>query len=113
MGVEIGDGSYGGAANVGFNPTFGGTDLSVEVFVFDFDENIYEKFIRVYFIERLRDEKRFSGPEELTAQIHKDVAKARQILSQSGRWLRLNRKNAGIALRIISFSSRFLVVISE
>ena len=87
VGVEIGNGSYGGAANVGFNPTFGGTDLSVEVFVFDFDENIYEKFIRVYFIERLRDEKRFSGPEELTVQIHKDVEKARQILGQNGRWL--------------------------
>jgi riboflavin kinase/FMN adenylyltransferase len=90
VGVEIGDGSYGGAANVGYNPTFGGTDLSVEVFVFDFDENIYEKFIRVYFVERLRDEKRFSGPEELTTQIRKDVAKARQILSQSGRRLPLN-----------------------
>jgi riboflavin kinase/FMN adenylyltransferase len=60
--VKIGDGTYGGAANVGYNPTFGGNELSVEVFVFDFDENIYEKFIRVYFVDRLRDEKRFSGP---------------------------------------------------
>jgi riboflavin kinase/FMN adenylyltransferase len=85
--VKIGDGTYGGAANVGYNPTFGGNELSVEVFVFDFDENIYEKFIRVYFIERLRDEKRFSGPEELTVQIRKDVEKARRILSQSGRSL--------------------------
>jgi len=85
--VKIGDGTYGGAANVGYNPTFGGNDLSVEVFVFDFDENIYEKFIRVYFVERLRDEKRFSGPEELTVQIRKDVEKARRILSQNGRSL--------------------------
>jgi len=87
--VEIGDETYGGAANVGYNPTFGGTDLSVEVFVFDFDENIYEKFIRVHFIERLRDEKRFSGPEELTVQIRKDVEKARAILSKCGRSLPL------------------------
>ena len=54
-----------------------GTELSIEVFLFDFDENIYEKFIRVYFLERLRDEKRFSGPEELAAQIRKDVEKAK------------------------------------
>jgi len=81
--VEVGQGTYGGAANVGFNPTFGGTELSVEVFLFDFDENIYEKLIRVHFIERLRDEKRFSGPDELALQIHKDVERARKILSES------------------------------
>jgi riboflavin kinase / FMN adenylyltransferase len=85
--VKIGDGTYGGAANVGYNPTFGGNDLSIEVFVFDFDENIYEKLIRVYFVERLRDEKRFSGPEELTLQIRKDVEQARRILIQTGRSL--------------------------
>ena len=85
--VEIDQRTYGGAANVGYNPTFGGTDLSVEVFVFDFDENIYEKSIRVHFIERLRDEKRFSGPEELTVQIRKDVEKAREILSKGWRSL--------------------------
>jgi riboflavin kinase / FMN adenylyltransferase len=89
--VEIDDRMYGGAANVGYNPTFGGNDLSVEVFVFDFDENIYEKFIRVYFVERLRDEKRFSGPEELTMQIRKDVEKAKQILSKGGRSLPLKQ----------------------
>jgi riboflavin kinase / FMN adenylyltransferase len=81
--VETGDGTYGGAANVGFNPTFGGTELSVEVFLFDFDEDIYEKLIRVHFIERLRDEKRFSGPDELALQIRKDVERARKILSES------------------------------
>jgi riboflavin kinase / FMN adenylyltransferase len=83
--VAIGEGFYGGAANVGYNPTFGGNELSVEVFVFDFDENIYEKFIRVSFVDRLRDEKRFSGPEELTVQIRKDVEQARQILRTSQR----------------------------
>jgi riboflavin kinase / FMN adenylyltransferase len=81
--VGIGEGTYGGAANVGFNPTFGGTELSVEVFLFDFDENIYEKLIRVHFIERLRDEKRFSGPDELALQIRKDVERAKKILSEN------------------------------
>jgi riboflavin kinase / FMN adenylyltransferase len=78
--VEVDEGTYGGAANVGYNPTFGGTELSVEVFLFDFDRNIYEKTIRVYFIDRLRDEKRFSGPDELAAQIRHDVEVAKDIL---------------------------------
>jgi len=81
--VEVDKGVYGGAANVGYNPTFGGTELSIEVFLFDFDQNIYEKSIRVFFLERLRDEKRFSGPDELASQIRKDVEKAKQILSLS------------------------------
>jgi riboflavin kinase / FMN adenylyltransferase len=81
--VEVGERTYGGAANIGFNPTFGGTELSVEVFLFDFDDNLYEKIIRVHFIERLRDEKRFSGPDELALQIRKDVERARIILSGS------------------------------
>lgn len=81
--VKVGDAAYGGAANVGYNPTFGGTELSIEVFLFDFHENIYDRFIRVSFLERLRDEKRFSGPDELAAQIRKDVEKAKEIASRS------------------------------
>jgi riboflavin kinase / FMN adenylyltransferase len=79
--IDVGESTYGGAANVGFNPTFGGTELGVEVFLFDFDDNLYEKLIRVHFIDRLRDEKRFSGPDELALQIRKDVERAKKILS--------------------------------
>jgi riboflavin kinase / FMN adenylyltransferase len=79
--VQVGEGTYGGAANIGFNPTFGGNQLSLEVFLFDFDDNLYEKRIRVHFIERLRDEKRFSGSDELALQIGKDVEMAKRILS--------------------------------
>ena len=52
-----------------------------------FNENIYNKSIRVRFIERLRDEKRFSGPEELANQIRKDVEQAKEILRQGLRSL--------------------------
>jgi riboflavin kinase/FMN adenylyltransferase len=83
--VEVGERTYGGAANVGYNPTFGGTELSVEVFLFDFDQNIYEESIRVHFVERLRDEKRFSGADELAVQIRKDVEKAKEILREWSR----------------------------
>jgi riboflavin kinase / FMN adenylyltransferase len=79
--VEIDGRLYGGAANLGYNPTFGDTTISLEVHIFDFNETIYDKTITVRFIDRLRDEKKFSGPEELTQQIRLDVARAKEVLS--------------------------------
>jgi len=79
--AEIEGKTYGGAANLGYNPTFGDVDLSLEVHLFDFNQDVYGKPISVRFIDRLRDEKRFSGPDELIEQIRKDVSKAREILS--------------------------------
>jgi riboflavin kinase / FMN adenylyltransferase len=80
--VQVEGKTYGGAANLGYNPTFGDTALTLEVHIFDFNQNIYGKPISVRFIDRLREEKRFSGPEELSEQIQKDVAKAREILAE-------------------------------
>ena len=73
---------YGGAANVGYNPTCGDVDLCLEVHLLDFNEDIYGVPITVRFIDRLREEKRFSGIEELSTQIRKDVEKARKILGR-------------------------------
>lgn len=80
--VKVGEKRYGGAANLGYNPTFGDTDLSLEVHIFDFNEDLYGKPITVSFVDRLREEKRFSGPKELALQIQKDVKKAREILAE-------------------------------
>lgn len=79
--AEVNGSSYGGAANLGYNPTFGDDELSLEVHILDFDKDIYGSPISVRFIDRLRDEVRFSGVEELVRQIRKDVEKARQILA--------------------------------
>lgn len=79
--AEVDGKTYGGAANLGYNPTFGDTDLSLEAHLFDFDQDIYGKPITVRFIDRLRDELRFSGPDELAAQIRKDVDTAKKILA--------------------------------
>ena len=79
--AEVDGKTYGGAANLGYNPTFGDTDLSLEAHLFDFDQDIYGKLITIRFIDRLRDELRFSGPDELAAQIGKDVAAAKKILA--------------------------------
>ncbi|MBT8496095.1 MAG: bifunctional riboflavin kinase/FAD synthetase [Deltaproteobacteria bacterium] len=74
--------SLPGAANLGVNPTFQDDGrLSLEVHILDFDEDLYGQPLRIEFIERLRGEKRFSGPDQLIAQIHQDIAKAREILA--------------------------------
>jgi riboflavin kinase/FMN adenylyltransferase len=77
----VGGETYGGVANLGYNPTFGDTDLSLEVHLFDFDGDLYARDITVRFLERLRSEKRFSGPEELARQIHRDVENAKAVLA--------------------------------
>ena len=73
---------YEGATNIGYSPTFQNGAFSVETHIMDFNRDIYGKVIQVRFIERLRDEKTFSGPEELAAQIHKDVERAKQVLAE-------------------------------
>ncbi len=71
-----------GVINIGNNPTFGNEEISAEVHLLDFKGDIYGKNITVFFIERLRDERKFGSPAELVRQIEKDIEKARAILSQ-------------------------------
>ncbi len=78
----LGGRKYDGVLNVGLNPTFSGEKLTVEVHIMDFDKNIYGEFLDVLFVERLRDEIRFDGPEQLVAQIRKDVMEARSLLGE-------------------------------
>jgi len=79
--VIIDDQLYDGATNIGYSPTFQNGAFSVETHIIHFNKDIYGKVIQVRFIERLRDEKTFSGPEELSDQIRKDVEKAREVLA--------------------------------
>ncbi len=71
---------YGGVLNIGYNPTFGEESLAAETHIFDFNEDIYGKPIKVNLLQFLRDEKKFSGPGELVAQINRDIARAKEIL---------------------------------
>jgi riboflavin kinase/FMN adenylyltransferase len=79
--VRIDDRLYDGACNIGNNPTFDGTELSIEAFIFDFAGELYDRELRVYFIERLRGEVRFSSVAELKEAIAADVAACRRILA--------------------------------
>ncbi len=74
---------YGGVLNIGFNPTFDGTQVSAETHIFDFNQDIYGKPIKINLLQHLRDEKKFSGPAELVKQIRVDIEAAQAILRQA------------------------------
>jgi riboflavin kinase/FMN adenylyltransferase len=78
--VDVAGKTYPGALNAGYRPTFGENRLTVEAFIFDFERDIYREEVRVRFVQRIRDEKKFESPEALVTQIEKDVARARRIL---------------------------------
>ncbi|MFH2045226.1 MAG: bifunctional riboflavin kinase/FAD synthetase [Pseudomonadota bacterium] len=79
--VEYNGIKYKGVANIGYSPTFDDNIFTIEVHMLEFNENIYGKNIRINFVERIRDELKFSGISELSEQIKKDIDKARSILS--------------------------------
>ncbi len=70
-----------GVMNIGYNPTFADTGLTVEVHILDFDKDLYGQELKVVFVKRLRSEMSCSGIDELRSLIAGDVAKARKILS--------------------------------
>jgi len=73
-------GPHDAVASVGNRPTFGGTKPILEVHLFDFDRDIYGKYIHVDFIGRLRSQEKYEHVEDLVAQMHRDADNARSIL---------------------------------
>lgn len=67
--------------NLGNRPTFEGLTLSLEVYLMDYSGDLYGQTLEVYLQTPLRPEQKFDGPEALKAQIQRDIAQARQILS--------------------------------
>jgi riboflavin kinase/FMN adenylyltransferase len=79
--VAVGDhGRWHGMANVGFRPTVNGTDRRFEVHLFDFSGDLYGQEVQVKFFTHLRGEQKFSGLDELKAQIARDAQAARDAL---------------------------------
>jgi riboflavin kinase/FMN adenylyltransferase len=81
---------YGGVLNIGYNPTFGENKLSAETHIFDFNQDIYGRKIKINLLKYLRGEKKFSGPEELAEQIHHDIRQAKEILAEAQKELLLS-----------------------
>lgn len=81
-GVRVGETIrwYDGVANVGVRPTVDGETLLLEAHLFDFDEDIYGRYLRVAFVDFLRAEQKFDGIEALKTQIAEDSRQARELL---------------------------------
>lgn len=71
----------GAVTSIGRNPTFSGTAQTVEVYLLDFEEDLYGQQLEVQFLQRMRDIVRYSSVEELQDQIRADVLHARERLS--------------------------------
>ncbi len=66
-------------SNVGFNPTFESDNkIKVEVHFLDVDVGLYGEFMRLYFVERLRDERKFESAEDLKAAVSNDIEKSKE-----------------------------------
>ncbi len=71
--------------NIGVRPTFeNDAEPSIESYIFDFDGELYGDVLRVRFLHRIRDERKFSGIEELKAQIERDTRRARNYFQHPG-----------------------------
>jgi len=71
-----------GLASIGNKPTFSGKNDVLEVFIFDFDSDIYKKNLKVYFIEKIREQIKFKNENDLKTQMNEDYKKAIQILNK-------------------------------
>jgi riboflavin kinase/FMN adenylyltransferase len=78
--VMIGNAVHEGVVSIGTNPTFQDKEFGVEVFLFDYQGDLYGKELQVNFVARIRDEVTFSSPEALVRQIEQDVQTAKEIL---------------------------------
>lgn len=78
----VGGKTFRSVTNIGVRPTFDGKALSIESHLFDFSQELRSGAMEICFGQRLRGERRFSGPEELRAQIFRDVSRARRFFER-------------------------------
>ena len=90
--VSVGEERYLGLTNVGTCPTFGERREHTETLILDFAGNLYDEKIRIYFLSYLREEKTFSGAEELVMQINVDKNKALKLLGDL-KWQEIGRSS--------------------
>jgi riboflavin kinase/FMN adenylyltransferase len=81
----IGSRDYESMTNIGKNPTFGSNQRTVEVYIVDYQGDLYGQELKIDIIERLRNEKQFDSVEELKKQIAEDIKQGRTILASRGR----------------------------
>jgi len=78
---RVGTETHSAVMNIGRNPTFKDRRLSFEVHLLDFSGDLYGETLKVYVVDRLRQEMTFSGPEDLKSQIRMDIDRCRGLLT--------------------------------
>lgn len=81
--VRVGKDTYAACTNIGVAPTFERRESRVEAYLLGFEGDLYGREVDVSFLQRIREEKRFSGVEELKTQILRDVEAARRITNDA------------------------------
>ncbi len=82
--VETGGKRLPSVTSVGVNPTFGAGPRTIESYILGFDGDLYGRRLRVFFVERLREERDFPSVDQLVRQIEDDVVLARRVLGRAG-----------------------------
>jgi riboflavin kinase/FMN adenylyltransferase len=91
---------YDGVANLGRRPTFAGAKPSLEIHLLDFAGDLYGARLRIYFVERLRDEQPFPSVAALQAAIHDDIARARTLLAGTRVLVYKETFDCGVAVNV-------------
>ena len=73
--------TYRGIANIGTNPTFDGVKRHIEVHILEFKQDIYDQLITIEFVQKIRDEEKFSSVDQLVKQIKLDIKQATTIFN--------------------------------
>ncbi len=74
---------YDGVINIGCRPTFAPSAPTLEIHLLDFQADLYGERLRIYFVERLRDEAHFPSVEALQEAVIEDIGRARQMLADA------------------------------
>lgn len=80
--VEINDKKWPSVSSIGVNPTFGAGPRTVETFIFDFDADIYGESVKLSFVKRIREERKFAVLADLIAQMHEDVKTTKTLFQE-------------------------------
>jgi len=74
---------YDGVINIGKRPTFTDSAPTLEIHLLDFQNDLYGERLRIYFVDRLRNEQKFSSVEALQEAVVRDITRARELLADS------------------------------
>ncbi|MBN1191103.1 MAG: bifunctional riboflavin kinase/FAD synthetase [Dehalococcoidales bacterium] len=73
--------AYLSLTNIGANPTFGDIQRTVESFLLDYSDNLYQHEVKIEFLQKMRDEIKFANPDDLIRQIKEDIRLAMELFS--------------------------------